>query len=147
MCYIKRVPPVSPFALALALALAFALALAPSSPLLAAPHRAVLHHVAPHHVLSPASSPLCIQPIANLRCDATHVQRVPKVPALPVYLPACLRELPCLHRLLASFAYLLHRLAFACLRRSRFALENRSLLEYIGEYEERPRRVAGSAKH
>lgn len=58
----------------------------------------------------PLSSPLCIQPIANLRCDATHVQRVPKVPCclpaacfclaaclaaclpvcLPAYLPVCL---------------------------------------------------------
>lgn len=48
---------------------------------------------APRHVLSPASSPLCIQPIANLRCDATHVQRVPKVPRCLFYLPARLPRL------------------------------------------------------
>lgn len=123
-----------------------------STPRHAAPSRA-----APRHVLSPASSPLCIQPIANLRCDATHVQRVPKVPrclstcCLPACLPArfCLPACPglptcsqclCVCRLSASPTCLR---CSACLRRSRFARENRSLLEYIGEYEERPRRVAG----
>lgn len=128
----------SPFALALALA--------PSSRLPAAPRRAAPRRAAPRHVLSPASSPLCIQPIANLRCDATHVQRVPKVPRLPACLPSCVPALPALPVSLACIRLSApHWVAFssACLRRSRFARENRSLLEYIGEYEERPRRVAG----
>lgn len=143
MCYIKRVPPVSPFALA------FAFALAPSSPLPAAPRRAAPR---PLPCVLPLMYPTHREP--TMRRDPCTTR--PKSPALPVYLPACLPAcrlagLPACLRACLACSLACVRLSAppaclrcsACLRRSRFARENRSLLKYIGEYEERPRRVAG----
>lgn len=75
--------------------------------------------------------------------DATHVQRVPKVPrCLPACLLACLPALPALPACLAWLVCL----PPACLRRASGSLrENRAFVGYIGGYtrKDHDARVAG----
>lgn len=113
----------------------------------AAPRRATSSPLRPPpYVSNPSRTYDATRPMYN----ASQKSRVACSTCLPACLRACLvwlsACLPAMVRFACSLACVRLSAPPACLRcsaslRSRFARENRSLLKYIGEYEERPRRA------